>query len=102
MKNHQPGNGYLLAVPGSMQAGGYILAGASVLPMGGFSGQVPFPSADQLAKLVAEGKLRYVLLGGGGPGRDSNSSATTWVTANCTAVSDSTVPTSGLYDCARS
>jgi 4-amino-4-deoxy-L-arabinose transferase-like glycosyltransferase len=102
LKNHQPGNGYLLAVPGSMQAGEYILAGASVLPMGGFSGQVPFPSADQLAKLVAEGKLRYVLLGGGGgPGRDSNSSATTWVTANCTAVSDSTVPTSGLYDCAR-
>jgi len=31
---------YLLAVQGSSQAGQYILAGASVLPMGGFSGQV--------------------------------------------------------------
>jgi hypothetical protein len=38
--------------------------------MGGFSGQVPFPTTDQLAKLVAEGQLRYVLLGArdGGPG----------------------------------
>ena len=69
LRAHQPGSTYLLAVQGSSQAGQYILAGASVLPMGGFSGQVPFPTNDQLATLVADGQLRYVLLGGrGGPG----------------------------------
>jgi 4-amino-4-deoxy-L-arabinose transferase-like glycosyltransferase len=103
LKSHQPGSRYLLAASGSQQAGQYILAGASVLPMGGFSGQVPFPTTNQLAKLVRDGKLRYVLTGGGfggGPGRGSDSATSTWVTSNCTAVDDSTVGVSGLYDCA--
>ncbi len=41
-----------------------LLRGANVevLPIGGFSGQVPFPSASQLSALIAAGKLRYVLL----------------------------------------
>ena len=80
LRTHQPGSTYLLAVQGSSQAGQYILAGASVLPMGGFSGQVPFPTNDQLATLVADGQLRYVLLGGrGGPGGEKNSNFTAWV-----------------------
>jgi 4-amino-4-deoxy-L-arabinose transferase-like glycosyltransferase len=106
LKSHQPGSKYLLATPGSTQAGQYILAGASALPMGGFSGRGPFPSTDQLAKLVEQGKLRYVLIEGGGPiggpGPDSGRSAarTAWVTSHCTAVTDGPTDTSGLYDCA--
>ena len=96
------GSTYLLAVQGSSQAGEYILAGASVLPMDGFSGQVPFPTNDQLATLVADGQLRYVLLGGrGGPGGEGNSTFTAWVRNTCTVVSDATSGVSDLYDCAR-
>ena len=69
LQAHQPGSTYLLAVQGSNQAGQYILAGASVLPMGGFSGRVPFPTTGQLATLVANGQLRYVMLGEHGDGR---------------------------------
>jgi hypothetical protein len=95
LRSHQPGSRYLLAVQGSQQAGQYVLAGASVLPMGGFSGSVPFPSADQLASLVASGQLRYVLTGGD-MGRGDNAAAS-WVTGNCTAVT----AISGLYDCKK-
>ena len=70
--------------------------------MDGFSGQVPFPTNDQLATLVADGQLRYVLLGGrGGPGGDGNSNFTAWVRNTCTVVSDATSGVSDLYDCAR-
>ena len=102
LRAHQPGSTYLLAVQGSSQAGQYILAGASVLPMGGFSGQVPFPTNSQLATLVSDGQLRYVLLGGrgGGPGREGNANLTTWVKNTCTVVSDATSGVSDLYDCA--
>jgi 4-amino-4-deoxy-L-arabinose transferase-like glycosyltransferase len=110
LKSHRPGSRYLLATPGSTQAGQYILAGASTLPMGGFSSQSPFPTTDQLAKLVAQGKLRYILIEGGGPtggpiggpGPDSSRGAarTAWVISHCTIVTDGPVNTSGLYDCA--
>nr|WP_240942684.1 glycosyltransferase family 39 protein [Planosporangium thailandense] len=100
LKSHQPGSRYLVATQGSMQAGPLILAGASVLPMGGFSGQVPFPTTDQLAKLVAAGQARYVLEGGGF-GRRGNSATTTWVTGNCKPVNAPALDVSGLYDCAR-
>jgi hypothetical protein len=67
-------------------------------------GQVPraFPTNDQLATLVADGQLRYVLLGGrgGGPGGDGNSNLAVWVKNTCTVVSDATSGVSDLYDCA--
>ncbi len=102
LRAHQPGSTYLLAVQGSSQAGQYILAGASVLPMGGFSGQVPFPTNSQLATLVSHGQLRYVLLGGrgGGPGGEGNANLTAWVKNTCTVVGDATSGVSDLYDCA--
>jgi hypothetical protein len=103
LRAHQPGSTYLLAVQGSNQAGQYILAGASVLPMGGFSGRVPFPTTSRLAELVADGQLRYVLLGarGDGPGGEGSTDTSTWVKNTCTVVTDSTLSVSDLYDCAR-
>lgn len=100
LQQNQPGTKYLLATTNSSSAGPYITAGASVLPMGGFSGSVPFPTTDALAAMVSSGELRYVLIssqGGGGQGGTSETS--TWVTTNCTTVSGA--PVDGLYDCKK-
>jgi 4-amino-4-deoxy-L-arabinose transferase-like glycosyltransferase len=81
-----------------------IETGIPVMAMGGFSGSDPAPSADELAGLVAEGRLRFVLLGGmgagrAGPGGNSAADLSAWVTANCSVVTiDGS--TTGLYDCA--
>jgi hypothetical protein len=48
----------------------------------------------RLQSLVASGRLRHVLTGGGGPGR-GDSEVTTWVQRNCAAVTGQ----DGLYDC---
>jgi hypothetical protein len=99
LKAHQGGAKYAVAITDANSAGPYIMAGLSVLPIGGFSGQVPFPTLSQFQSLVASGQLRYVLAGGrgGGPGGGSgDTSVSGYVTQNCTSV-----PTvSGLYDCA--
>ena len=85
-----------------------------MLPIGGFDGSDNAPTLDQFKKLVANGDVKYVLLGNsggmGGPGgmrggnQPSSSSAASvsseisdWVTANCKQ--DSTAPTTGLYRC---
>ena len=107
LQSHDPGSRYLLAVQGSQSGGAYIIAGASVLPIGGFTGSVPNVTATSLAELMSSGQLRYVLVGGGMggggmgglTGQISASSVSTWVTGNCTAVSDSSLDLSGLYDC---
>jgi 4-amino-4-deoxy-L-arabinose transferase-like glycosyltransferase len=100
LKTHQGGAKYAVAVPDSNSAGPYIMAGLDVLPIGGFSGQVPFPTLAQFKSLIASGQLRYVLSvgfggGRGGPGGAGGSDITSYVTSNCTAVSGY----SGLYDC---
>ena len=56
-----------------------LASGAPVMAMGGFSGSDPAPTLDQLQSLVASGQLRYVLLGGGGPGGGSKSDICAWV-----------------------
>jgi 4-amino-4-deoxy-L-arabinose transferase-like glycosyltransferase len=101
LKSHQGKASYAVAISGANTAGPYIVAGLSVLPMGGFTGQVPFPSVDQLQQLIADGQLRYVLAsgGGGGPGGSGGSSdAMSWVTQSCTTVDYGGLAT--LYDCA--
>jgi hypothetical protein len=106
---------WIVAAPGSQSAAGIQLAaGEPVMAMGGFSGGDPAPTLEQLKAYVASGELRYVLLGGGGPGggfgsgrggggpggRDS-SARTEWITANCTPVAIAGLSID-LYDCATS
>ncbi|MDI1460876.1 glycosyltransferase family 39 protein [Catellatospora sp. KI3] len=108
LRSRQPGRTYLFAAPG-LQALPYLVAGASVLPLGGFSGRVPFPTVDRLQRLVATGELRYVLIGasgfgvfnryaaanrGGAPGIGAALAA--WVTAHCTGID---AAGTRLYDC---
>ncbi|MER6738395.1 mannosyltransferase, partial [Streptomyces puniciscabiei] len=92
---HQGSATYAFAAGSWSTASPYILAtGAHVLPLGGFSGRVPFPTQAQFRRLVDAGKVRYVLLGGGrgtGPGsaRTGNTAAaqiTVWVRSACTEV----------------
>jgi 4-amino-4-deoxy-L-arabinose transferase-like glycosyltransferase len=70
LESHRDGAEYLVAATGSQVAGPIQLAsGAPVITMGGFMGADPAPTVAALAGLVREGKLHYVLLGGGfGPG----------------------------------
>ena len=80
---------YLLAVPSSNVGSNLVLeTGRPVLFMGGFSGSDPVVNASGLAKLVANGDLRYVLYGGQGGGPSGSSDIATWLNGNCQIVSD--------------
>ena len=55
---------------------------------------------SQLAALVADGELKYVLISdssGGGPGGGGSSDITTWVKAHGTAVDGVSVGSGTLY-----
>ncbi|MEV6835627.1 glycosyltransferase family 39 protein [Streptomyces sp. NPDC051133] len=91
---HQGSARYVLATSRWSTASPYILAtGADVLPLGGFSGRVPFPTRTQFRRLVEAGQVRYVLLGGGrerGPAADGTDTTaariTGWVRSSCARV----------------
>lgn len=112
---HGDGATYVFAVSSWSEAGPYIQAtGAKVMPMGGFSGSVPEPTLAQAKKLVAGGKLRFFLVGGGGGfggflgrggGSGSVSQITDWVRKTCEAVPASDYGAStdlSLYQCSKS
>ena len=65
-----------------------------VITIGGFTGSDPAPTTAQLAKLVADGDLSYVLIGGGGGRGGGSSDVTAWVQAHGTAVTS--VSTDGM------
>jgi len=68
LEAHRAGARYLFATTDWSVASPYILAtGAEVLPMGGFTDQVPSPSLPALERNIASGRLRYVLLGAPSP-----------------------------------
>ena len=107
---------YLLAVFGAQAAAPYITAtGETVLPIGGFDGSDPVPTLDQFKTLVSNGDLKFVQMsdksgkgggmggGMGGPGGTAGTNVSTeiqtWVTANCTLVTDSAVASSQIYRC---
>ncbi len=92
---------YLLAAVGSQSTSQIIIdTGEPVVTIGGFSGQDAAPTVSQLAKLVAGGDLKYVLLsssaGSGGPGGGS-SDITTWVQQHGTEVTSVSVGSGTLY-----
>ncbi|MCA9936561.1 MAG: glycosyltransferase family 39 protein [Ardenticatenaceae bacterium] len=89
---------YLMAVPGSMQGASYVLAsGRPVLYMGGFNGADPVVDAADVAQLVADGDLRFVMLNNGQPNGQQGVNA--WVLENCTAVPRFNNPETNLYRC---
>ncbi|WP_435642431.1 ArnT family glycosyltransferase [Streptomyces sp. H49] len=97
---HQGSARYVFATTNWNAASPYILAaGAEVLPLGGFSGQVPFPTPARFRRLVADGRVRYVLAGGGagfGPptagtanpaaGKTAATRIADWVASSCAEV----------------
>jgi 4-amino-4-deoxy-L-arabinose transferase-like glycosyltransferase len=115
LEAHVRAGSFLFATTSSMTASPYIIAtGKPVMALGGFSGSDPILTVEQLQALVANGTVRYFLLGGGGGGNGpgGSSSATSWVTNSCSVVSATEWSGSGsattrspggglqLYDCA--
>ncbi len=61
LEEHTQDTQYLMAVPSSMQGADYVIAtGRPVLYLGGFMGNDPVVSAEDLSRMVAQGELRYI------------------------------------------
>ncbi|MBI3165869.1 MAG: hypothetical protein HYZ24_14395 [Chloroflexi bacterium] len=75
---------YLVAVPASMQGSQLVLAtGRPVLYMGGFGGQDEVVTVDDLARMVANGELRYIMYGGD---RGNKEDVVNWLKTSCSIV----------------
>ncbi|MEA2305593.1 MAG: hypothetical protein QOH43_2873 [Solirubrobacteraceae bacterium] len=90
---------YLVAADGSHVTAGIILAtGQPVVTIGGFNGNDPTPTVSQLATMVADGELKYIIVGSGGrPGGGSNA-ITSWVQQHGTKVTAVTLSSGTLYE----
>lgn len=108
LRSQQTTEDWIYATGSSMQASGAIIAGDSVMAMGGFSGSDPAMTSSRLADLVRAGRLRFVQAGGGfagfGGGGGGGGGVTASVTAACAPVSASSwggsaSTATGLYDC---
>jgi 4-amino-4-deoxy-L-arabinose transferase-like glycosyltransferase len=76
---------YLLAVPNANVAAPLILAtGQPIMAMGGYLGTDPILTPQSLERLVADGQLRYVMIGGFtlAPGSTALEPIETWVRAH--------------------
>ncbi len=121
LEANQGNTKFLVAVPSSMSADSIILAtNKPVMAMGGFSGSDPILTTSQLAKLIANGTVRFFLLNAPRTGQQipsqildqipaqfrnaarsgfagfggQQSALTTYVTKHCTAVPTSEWQTS--------
>ncbi len=106
LKANKRGERFDLATFGGTGASPYIRAGLSVMPMGGFVGTMPMPTADGLAENVRSGQLRYVLFGGFAYDSPTALARKDWVVRNCTRVPPPVYTanpwmgfTSALFDC---
>jgi 4-amino-4-deoxy-L-arabinose transferase-like glycosyltransferase len=99
LEAHQGSAKYLVAADGSHVTAPIILStGKAVVTIGGFSGNDAAPTVSQLADMVANGELKYVLLGsGGGPGGGGSSALTAWVQAHGTPVTSVSASAGTLY-----
>jgi hypothetical protein len=100
---------YLLAAFGSQSSAPFIIAsGEPVITIGGFNGGDPAPTLAEFQALVAEGKVRFILLGGqgggqGGPRGNGAGDISSWVTQHAKAVPATVyggTGTSSVYDLA--
>jgi len=101
LEQNQGSAKYLVAVSGAQSSAPIILqTGKAVVTIGGFTGSDNAPTVSQLAEMVKNGELKYVLLSdnsGGGPGGNSSSAISTWVKAHGTAVTSVTTSSGTLY-----
>ncbi|MFF4774388.1 glycosyltransferase family 39 protein [Microtetraspora fusca] len=89
LERNQGGATWLVAVASAQSASSLILStGRPVIAMGGFTGGDPAMTVAKLKEYAADGRLKYVLLGGEGP-RAGSSDVTAWVKANGTPVAAS-------------
>ncbi|MER6569933.1 glycosyltransferase family 39 protein [Streptomyces sp. NPDC001093] len=101
LTTHRHGEKYLVATQAAYTAEPLLRAKSEpILVMGGFTGNTPFPTAQQLGSLVSAHQLRYALLTTARP----TTAATTWVKAHCTRIRPAaygrrTGGTFTLYDC---
>jgi 4-amino-4-deoxy-L-arabinose transferase-like glycosyltransferase len=104
---HRPATRWTVLADAAPTAAPLILLGVRAGAMGGYSGTDPALSGPQLARLVAHGEARYVLLGGAYASRGGNL-ATKAVLHACKLVAPrvwhgpplATVYTPVLFDCA--
>ncbi|GAB3484186.1 glycosyltransferase family 39 protein [Amycolatopsis cihanbeyliensis] len=90
------GQKYLFATPDSGLASAFIIEhGASILPIGGFVGDIPFPAERDFVRHVESGDLRYVVdraqppnapAPGGTAGTTTAQRNLAWVKQHCTLV----------------
>ncbi|WP_433179786.1 glycosyltransferase family 39 protein [Actinoallomurus sp. CA-150999] len=85
LEKNRGGATWLVAVSSAQSASSIILkTGEPVIAMGGFTGSDPAMTVAKLKQYLAEGKLRYVLLGG--DNRGGNTTVTDWIKKNLTVV----------------
>ncbi len=85
---------YLMAVAGAGSAAAIIAhTGASILPMGGFTGKTPFPSTRQFLDLIRDGALRFVQGDVHRPAHTVAEANVNWAVEHCPQVR------ARLYDC---
>nr|BFE29891.1 glycosyltransferase family 39 protein [Actinomadura rugatobispora] len=116
---HARGADHLFATTSFDTASTFIAgAGAKVLPIGGFRGSVPAPTLSRIKELVADGDLRFILVGGsadigysGTPITPTVNDVIQWTRSACTPVPESSYAGAGaaqpnpqelLYDCGNS
>lgn len=77
---------YLVAVPNAMQAAPLIVQGGEpVMALGGYLGRDPILTPARLARLVADGTLRYAIVGGPSlvrPAPPQEQALADWIVAN--------------------
>jgi 4-amino-4-deoxy-L-arabinose transferase-like glycosyltransferase len=88
VRSHRPGTRWELLTVASDTAAPFTLIGTDAASLGGYSGTDPAVDGRGLARLVARGEARYVLLGGEYSSRGGNR-ATAAVLAGCAQIAPS-------------